>query len=77
MSRRRLLVAALIGMPRRRVAALAAAPFPNRLNRDDPRFPGNYRQSGAHGAFLIHAEAVLGQRAEQRAGNHRRNAVER
>lgn len=53
------LVAALIGMPRDAVAALAAAPFPNRLNRDDPRFPDNYRQSGAHGAFLIHAEAVL------------------
>jgi general secretion pathway protein K len=53
------LLAALLGMSRDNVAALAAAPFPNRLNRDDPRFPSAYRQTGAHGAFLIHVEAVL------------------
>jgi general secretion pathway protein K len=53
------LLAALLGMSRDNVAALAAAPFPNRLNRDDPRFPSAYRQTGAHGAFLIHIEVVL------------------
>lgn len=53
------LVAALIGAPRDNIEALAATPYPNQLNRDDPRFPANYRQSGAHGAFLIHSEAVL------------------
>lgn len=53
------LFAALVGARKEEVAALAAAPFPNRLNRDDPRFPSNYRQAGAHGAFLIHAESAL------------------
>jgi general secretion pathway protein K len=53
------LVAALLGMPHDSVAALAAAPFPNGLNRDDPRFPSAYRQAGGHGAFLIHSEVVL------------------
>jgi general secretion pathway protein K len=53
------LVGALLGMPHDKVAALAEAPFPNRLNRDDPRFPSAYRQAGGHGAFLIHAEVAL------------------
>jgi len=53
------LFAALVGMPPQEVARLAAAPFPNRLNRDDPRFPSAYRQAGAHGAFAIHVEVVL------------------
>lgn len=39
--------------------ALAAAPFPNKLNRDDPRFPSEFRQVGGHSAFLVRAESVL------------------
>jgi general secretion pathway protein K len=53
------LFAALLGMSHENIVALAAAPFPNRLNRDDPLFPSAYRQPGAHSAFLIHAESVL------------------
>jgi general secretion pathway protein K len=53
------LFAALLGMPRSDVVTLATAPFPNNLNRDDPRFPSADRQAGAHGAFLIHVEVVL------------------
>ncbi|MCI4677154.1 general secretion pathway protein GspK [Rhodoblastus acidophilus] len=53
------LLAALLGMAPDRVAELAAAPYPNNLNRDDPRFPVQFRQTGGNNAFLIHAEAVL------------------
>jgi general secretion pathway protein K len=53
------LFAALLGLSSEQVAALAARPFPNALNRDDPRFPDNYRQSGAHDIFLVHVEALL------------------
>lgn len=53
------LFAALIGMSPEEVAHAAGTPFPSRLNRDDPRFPSAYKQSGGHGAFAIHAEAVL------------------
>jgi general secretion pathway protein K len=53
------LFAALLGQSREEVAALAARPYPNALNRDDPRFPENYRQSGAHDIFLVHVEALL------------------
>lgn len=53
------LLAALLGMAHRKVAALVAAPFPNGLDRDDPRFPPQFRAAGAHGAYLIHAESLL------------------
>jgi general secretion pathway protein K len=53
------LFAALVGARKQEVAALVATPFPNRLNRDDPRFPSAYRRAGTHGAFLVHAESAL------------------
>jgi general secretion pathway protein K len=53
------LFAALTGASAEEASRLAAAPFPNRLNRDDPRFPSAYRQTGSHNAFTIHAEALL------------------
>ncbi|MBB4196381.1 hypothetical protein CCR94_15105 [Rhodoblastus sphagnicola] len=53
------LFAALLGLSGEEVAALAARPYPNALNRDDPRFPETYRQSGAHDIFLVHVEALL------------------
>jgi general secretion pathway protein K len=53
------LFAALAGFPIDEVKGLLAAPYPNALNRKDPRFPANLRQPGDHGAFLVHAEALL------------------
>ena len=53
------LLAALLGMPYSKIAALTAAPFPNNLDRDDPRFPPQFRAIGAHGAYLIHAESLM------------------
>lgn len=63
------LFAALAGYPLAQVRALIATPYPNGLNRNDPRFPANYRQPADHGAYLIHAEAVLatGQTAAKEA----------
>lgn len=53
------LFAALMGLPGAEVRALAQAPFPNRLNRKDPRFPATYNQRGDRNAYLIHVEALL------------------
>lgn len=53
------LFAALSGYPLQDVRSLIAAPYPNTLNRTDPRFPANFRQPAEHGVFLIHAEALL------------------
>ncbi|WP_036291840.1 type II secretion system protein GspK [Methylosinus sp. PW1] len=43
------------------VLALSAKPFPNSLDRRDPRFPQEYRQNGVFGGgtYSIHAEAAL------------------
>lgn len=53
------LFAALANFPVEQVGQLAAAPYPNQLNRKDPRFPMNFAQPADHGAYLIHAEALL------------------
>lgn len=53
------LFAALSGFPIAQVRQLAATPYPNQLKRNDPRFPANLKQPADHGAFLIHAEALL------------------
>jgi general secretion pathway protein K len=53
------LFAALTGLPAAEVRALAEQPFPNALNRKDPRFPSNFNQQGDRGAFLVHVEALL------------------
>lgn len=53
------LFAALAGFVIEDVQALSAAPYPNKLKRNDPRFPGNLIQPGDRGAYLIHVEALL------------------
>jgi general secretion pathway protein K len=53
------LFAALLGLPSAEVLALIRAPYPNSLNRNDPRFPANLKQAGAQSAVLVHAEALL------------------
>lgn len=54
------LFAALLGLSRREIADLAARPFPNALDRGDPRFPRAYRRKGdANDVFTIHVEARL------------------
>jgi general secretion pathway protein K len=53
------LFAALAGYPLQEVRSLIGAPYPNKLARNDPRFPINIRQPADHGAYLVHAEAVL------------------
>jgi general secretion pathway protein K len=53
------LFAALARYPLQDVRALIAAPYPNAINRNDPRFPANFKQPADHGAYLVHAEALL------------------
>ena len=53
------LFAALAGLPREEVRALMNTPFPNRLDRDDPRFRTAFRAPSDHGLFLIRAESLL------------------
>ncbi|WP_159729777.1 type II secretion system protein GspK [Methylosinus sp. Ce-a6] len=54
------LFAALARYPAAEALALAARPFPNGLDRRDPRFPPEFRQSVvAAGTYSIHAEAAL------------------
>lgn len=53
------LFAALSGFPVEAVRALAVQPYPNDLNRSDPRFPANFNERGSQSAFLIHAEVRL------------------
>ncbi len=53
------LFAALAGYSIADVRGLSATPYPNGLNRNDPRFPANFKQPADHGAYLIHAEALL------------------
>lgn len=54
------LFAALIGLKPEEVHALRAAPYPNDLDRQDPRFPVAMKQNGDSGVYLIHAESRLG-----------------
>jgi general secretion pathway protein K len=53
------LFAALAGANLKDVEALRATPFPNDLDRTDPRFPLAFKQNGDTGIFLIHAESRL------------------
>lgn len=64
------LFAALAGYPPAEVKGLAAASFPNALDRRDPRFPQEFKQQSGEGAvFAIHAETALagGQNAVREA----------
>lgn len=53
------LFAALSQFPTAQVRNLTSAPFPNQLNRRDPRFPAQFNQAGAHNAFLVHTEVLM------------------
>nr|WP_276556856.1 type II secretion system protein GspK [Rhodoblastus acidophilus] len=53
------LLAALLGGSREQIAILAAAPFPNSLNRNDTRFPSAYSRDVAHDVFMVHVEVRL------------------
>jgi len=53
------LFAALAGRPPEEVAALGQRPYPNALDRNDPRFPQNFNQVGVRGAVLAHVEVLL------------------
>ena len=53
------LFAALSGAALSDVQALAAAPYPNRLDRTDARFPLAFIQASPGGVYLVHAEAMM------------------
>lgn len=53
------LFAALAGLPAEQIHELEQAPYPNALDRADPKFPSAFKQSGDGGALLVHAEARL------------------
>jgi general secretion pathway protein K len=53
------LFAALAGFALDDVQALAHHPYPNSIDRRDPRFPVEFKQTGSAAAFLAHAEVVL------------------
>ena len=53
------LFAALVGLPAEQVRALEQAPYPNAIDRADPKFPSAFKQPGDGGALLVHAEARL------------------
>ena len=53
------LLAALSGAPLAEVRALIATPYPNSVNRTDPRLPLPFLQIRPHGTLLVHAEATM------------------
>ena len=53
------LFALLVGQPPEEVHALLARPFPNALDRSDPRFPREFLGPGLGRVFLVHVEVVL------------------
>jgi general secretion pathway protein K len=53
------LFAALAGFSPEDVQRMANHPFPNNLDRSDPRFPQTFGHVSEGGVFLIHAEVLL------------------
>lgn len=53
------LFAAMAGFPPVDVEALTARPWPNALDREDPRFPAEFKRAGESLVFTVHAEAAL------------------
>lgn len=53
------LFAALSGASPADVQSLMVSPYPNNLDRDDPRFPSAFKQVGGGGVLLVRAEALL------------------
>lgn len=53
------LFAALAGYSAEDVQALRLRPFPNSIDRNDPRFPAGFNQIAARGAVLAHVEVML------------------
>ena len=53
------LFAALAGFSLVDVQTIARHPFPNKLDRHDPRFPQAFKQASEGETFLVHAEILL------------------
>ncbi len=53
------LFAALVGLKADEVDALLHAPFPNGLDRKDPRFPAQFKGGASEETFLIRVEALF------------------
>ena len=53
------LFAALAGFSLVDVQTIARHPFPNKLDRHDPRFPQAFKQASVGETFLVHAEILL------------------
>ncbi len=53
------LFAALASFSQDDVQGLIATPFPNSLDRRDPRYPARFNQNGDSGAMLAHVEVIL------------------
>jgi len=53
------LFAALTKEDRNLIRRLIDEPFPNNLNRQDKRFPSQFKQEGKHNHFTIHVEVLL------------------
>ncbi len=53
------LFAALSGASPADVQSLMVSPFPNNLDREDPRFPAAFKQQGGGRVLLMRAEALL------------------
>ncbi|MFY9656964.1 MAG: type II secretion system protein GspK [Methylocystis sp.] len=53
------LFALLLGQPPEEIHSLLAKPFPNAIDRTDPRFPREFQGPGLGRVFLVHVEVVL------------------
>jgi len=53
------LFAALAGYPPQQVEALRLHPYPNNLDRNDPKYPREFNQRGGRTAALAHVETML------------------
>jgi general secretion pathway protein K len=53
------LFAALAGFPQDEVFSLINHPYPNAIDRRDPRFPAAFASGGASRILLLHAEIVM------------------
>jgi general secretion pathway protein K len=72
------LLALLAGAPPDEIQSLIATPFPNALDRKDPRFQSGLQLNGDGGVFLAHVEIVVpsGQTSVQEAIFDFRDAID-
>jgi general secretion pathway protein K len=53
------LFAALADYSQEDIRAFTETPFPNNLDRSDPRYPSDFNQIGNNGTVLVHIEVIL------------------